>query len=69
MLIADGDLFRLKENYLHLDKGTVCKCLEDADLDSEFCILAATPSGSMLIPVECITYYSSKLEVDDESTQ
>lgn len=65
MLIEEGRLFRTTKDYLQLDGGSVCIALESVDTDTEFAIMAITPEGRMLIPVEYIEF----LEVSHESTQ
>lgn len=59
MLLNNNDAFVLKEDYMHLDAGTVCVCQEnEADTEAEFAILAATPAGLLLIPCDKIRAYT-----------
>lgn len=60
MIIHEGDLFRLRTDYLNLDCNTVCECLEDTDMDFEPFVMAKTPEGIMIIPVNKIGYFSKQ---------
>lgn len=65
MLVEEGQLLKTTQDYLQLDGGSVCIALESVDTDTEFAIMAITPEGRMLVPVE----YIELLEVHHESTK